>query len=169
MTIAEQIVEILGLEPMPVEGGLFRQTYVAESGPGAGKPISTAIFYLLTSDADSFSTLHKLPTDEIYHFYLGDPVEMLHLYPDGTSERLILGSDILRGQKVQHVAPREVWQGSRLVSGGSFALLGTTMAPGFTDDDYVGGDRDELLARYPREADFIRFLTRPNRSLRMGD
>ena len=174
----EQLIEFLGLEPLRVEGGLFRQTHVteetlpAEALPSryeAAKPFSTAIFYMLTSVPDSFSALHKLPTDEVYHFYLGDLVEMLELHPDGGSRRLILGPDLMRGQKVQHVARRDVWQGSRLVSGGRFALLGTTMAPGYTDEDYVGGDRDELLERYPQEADLIRLLTRPGQALRMGE
>lgn len=176
MLTAEKLIERLGLERLPVEGGYFRQTYLAEETIPrdalpkrypADKPFSTAIYYLLTSDLDSFSALHKLPTEEIYHFYLGDPVELLLLFPDGRSERVILGPDVLNGQQVQYVAPREVWQGSRLVPGGRFALLGTTMAPGFTESDYQGGDRDELQRRYPEKADLIEKLTRPGAALRM--
>src|SRR5256885_2050065 len=83
-----------------------------------------------------------------YHYYLGDPVEILQLYPDGRSERVILGQDVLHGQQVQYVAPREVWMGSHLLPGGKFALIGTTMAPGFTNDDYVGGERAALIQQY---------------------
>ena len=174
----ELLIEALGLEPLPVEGGLFRQTYAsdetipADALPGrypAARPFSTAIFYLLTAEPDSFSALHRLPTDEVYHFYLGDPVEMLELFPGGRSERVILGRDGLAGQRVQHAVPRGVWQGSRLAAGGSFALMGTTMAPGFTPGDYAGGDRDALLARYPDEAELIRALTRPGEGLRMDE
>ena len=174
----EQLVEALHLAPLPVEGGLFRQTYVADevlaadampSRYGGAKPFSTLIYYLLTGEPDSFSALHKLPTDEVYHFYLGDPVELLQLHPDGRTERVVLGHDVLHGQRVQHVAPRAVWQGSRLIDGGSFALMGTTMAPGFTGTDYVGGERADLSARYPSEADLIHQLTRPGTDLRMGD
>ena len=169
MLTVEDLLKHYQFEPLPVEGGLFKQTYVArEQIPQSAlparythaKPFGVAILYLLTHDPDSFSALHKLPTDEIYHFYLGDPVEMLQLYPDGHSERIILGQDLLNGQQVQYVAPRDVWMGSRLVPGGQFALLGTTMAPGFTPDDYVGGERQALIQQYPQEAALITQLTR---------
>jgi hypothetical protein len=169
MLSGEQLIRHLGLEPLPVEGGWFRQTYLAaENIPrdalparyGDAKPFGTAIYFLLTDEPDCFSALHKLPTDEIYHFYLGDPVEMLLLHPDGRSERVVLGPDVMRGQRVQFVAPRDAWQGSRLVAGGKFALLGTTMAPGFTLPDFALGARDALVRAYPGEADMIRALTR---------
>jgi predicted cupin superfamily sugar epimerase len=169
MLTPKQLIEIFNLEPLRIEGGLFFQTYSApeiisrEGLPGrylADKPFGTAIVYLLTADLDSFSALHKLPTDEMYHFYLGDPVELLQLHPDGSSERTILGQDLLGGQKVQHVVPRDVWQGSHLLPGGQFALLGTTMAPGYTDEDYIGGDPDELIAAYPDKEALIEQLTR---------
>ena len=169
MLTPQQLIEILNLEPLPVEGGLFFQTYLSPETIGrealparytVDKPFATAIFYMLTAAADSFSALHKLPTDEIYHFYLGDPVELLQLHPDGRSERIILGQDLLAGQKVQHVVPRGVWQGSHLLPGGQFALLGTTMAPGYTEEDYTGGDRQELIAAYPDQQALIEQLTR---------
>ena len=169
MLTVEQVIDHFDLKPLPVEGGIFRQTYLAEeviskealpSRYQWDKAFGTAILYLLTSDQDSFSALHVLPTDEIYHFYLGDPVEMLLLYPDGRSGRVILGQDILGGQHVQFVVPRSVWQGSHLLPGGRFALLGTTMAPGFDVQDYVGGERDALILRHPDQADLIRKLTR---------
>jgi hypothetical protein len=166
---AARVVELLGLEPLPVEGGLFRQTWRSSDVlPAAGlperyarsKPAGTAIYYLLTAEPDSFSALHRLPTDEVYHFYLGDPVEMLMLHPGRRSETVVLGSEIEFGHHVQHVVPRGVWQGSRLRDGGRFALLGTTMAPGFETTDYEGGSRAELLAAYPEAAEAIRQLTR---------
>lgn len=169
MLTPDQLIKIFNLDPLPVEGGLFFQTYcspesISREGLPArypvDKPFGTAIIYLLTSDPDSFSALHKLPTDEVYHFYLGDPVEMLQLYPDGASERIILGQDLLAGQKVQYVAPRDVWQGSHLLPGGQFALLGTTMAPGYTDEDYIGGDPDQLITAYPDRELLIEQLTR---------
>ena len=125
------------------------------------KPRSTAILYLLSADdPDSFSALHRLPTDEVYHFYLGDPVELLLLRQDGESEIVTLGHDILNGQHVQFAVPAGAWQGARVVPGGEFALMGTTMAPGFTDTDYVPGDRDTLLERFPDRAELISLLTR---------
>lgn len=173
---ADDVIALLGLEPLPVEGGHFRQTYVASDRLTAQqlperyagvKPASTVIYYLLTDAADSFSALHKLPTDEIYHFYLGDPVEHLELHPDGSSEVCLLGQDIGAGERVQHVAPRDSWQGSRLVPGGRFALMGTTMSPGFTCEDYVGGEREALSAAYPDRSELIRGLTRPGTPLSM--
>lgn len=166
---ADALIQTLGLEALPAEGGHFRQTYRADDtvlAPTFGaaspqaKPRATAIFYLLSSTPDSFSALHKLPTDEIYHFYLGDPVELLLLNPDSGSELVILGPDLLNGQQVQFVAPAGVWQGSRLIAGGNFALLGATMAPGYVDADFLLGDRKQLTERYPERAGLINALTR---------
>lgn len=169
VTTAASLIERLGLVPLPEEGGHYRETWRAqESTPADALParyrgsrtFGTAILYLLTPEPGSFSALHRLPTDEIFHFYLGDPVEMLLLYPDGRTETVILGPDVLGAEKVQFVVPRGVWQGSRVVPGGEWALLGVTMAPGFEFADYEVGDRDELIARYPETAERIRALTR---------
>lgn len=169
MLTAREIIERLRLEPLPVEGGHFRQTWVADEVVAAealparyarAKAAGTAIYYLLTDEADSFSAFHRLPTDEVYHFYLGDPVEQWRLHEGGRVERVVLGPDLAAGQVVQHVAPRGVWQGSRLVPGGRVALLGTTMAPGFDPSDYEGGVRERLLSTHPAAADVIRALTR---------
>ena len=171
------LIEMYNLKPLPVEGSLFTLTYrdneLIPSGvlpsryPVNPRPFGTAIIFLLTPHPDSFSALHWLPTDEIYHFYLGDPVEMLLLFPDGESRHIVLGQDILNGQKIQFVVPRGVIQGSRLVDGGRWALCGTTMAPGFDETDYLGCARQELLTKYPTESRLINLLTRQGDSLRM--
>lgn len=167
MLTAERIIELLGLEPLPIEGGFFRQTYRADEMVEVAalperythpKAWGSAIYFLL--HGDHFSALHRLRTDEIYHFYLGDPVELVLLYPDGPSEVVILGPDLEAGQRVQMVVPRGVWQGSRLQPGGRFALMGTTMAPAWDATDFEVGVRDELIQRYPDRADLIRALTR---------
>jgi len=169
MPTSAQLIEHFRLEPLTFEGGHFRQTYAAaESIPAAALPsrygaprtFGGAIYYLLTSEPDSYSALHRLQTDEIYHFYLGDAVEMLLLHPDGRGERIVLGQDVLGGQNLQFVVPRGVWQGLRLISGGSCALMGTTMAPGFDFADWAEGKREELLPLYPKCAAFICALTR---------
>jgi uncharacterized protein len=166
---AQQIIAHLGLEPLPGEGGLFRETYRAKeriahralpSRYNSARSFSTAIYYLLTSDPGSFSSLHRVKSDETFHFYLGDPVEMLLLHPHGESERIVLGQNILRGQRVQFTVARGIWQGSRLISGGKFALLGTTVAPGFDYADYEQGERGKLLRLYPKQAQLIRRLTK---------
>jgi len=136
---------------------MFRQTWRAKDGPD-GHPLGTAIYYLLRPE--SYSHLHRLPTDEIYHFYLGDPVELYLFYPDGKSETVVLGGDLAAGQRPQAVAPGGSWQGSRLQPGGRYALLGTTMAPGFTPTDYEHAlDVDTLKVMYPDMAAVIDAIT----------
>jgi predicted cupin superfamily sugar epimerase len=166
---SDEVILRLGLAPLQGEGGYFRQTWVSPESVAGGvlgdrypraTAVGTAIYYLVTNAPDGFSALHRLPTDEIYHFYLGDPVEQLLLHADGRSEVIVLGSDIASGQRVQHVAPRDTWQGTRLRAGGHWALLGTTMAPGFDIAGYEAGDRGALCAAYPHEAARIAALTR---------
>lgn len=169
MLTAKQLIACYSLKPLPVEGGYYRQTHLADEViPAAGLPgrfgspraVSTAILYLLTSEAVCFSALHRLRSDEVWHFYLGDPVEMLFLYPDGRSAEALLGPDVLNGQQVQLTVPHGVWQGARLVEGGRLALLGTTCAPGYTPEDVTFGEREKLLAVYPEQAALIETLTR---------
>jgi Uncharacterized conserved protein len=167
MLTAQRIIKLLQLEPLPIEGGYFRQTYrsaemidhaaLPERYPH-GKATGSAIYFFLHED--NFSALHRLFTDEVYHFYLGNPVEMLLLYPDGASERVVLGTDLDAGQQVQVVVPHGVWQGSRLSPGGRFALMGTTMAPAYDTSDFELGECEVLVQQYPARADWIRALTR---------
>lgn len=162
---AEDIMKALKLQSHPVEGGYFAETYrsagavpqPALSGYPAARSLSTAIYYMLTPG--TISAMHRVRGDEMFHFYLGDPVEMLELRPDGSGETVVLGQNIFEGMKLQHVVAGGVWQGSRLGEGGNFALLGTTMAPGFEYEDYEIGKRDALIARYPAFADLIRART----------
>jgi len=149
MLTAKQVQEFFKLRPLQPEGGYFAESYRS--------PLSTAIYYMLTPD--TFSAMHRLKGDEIYHFYLGDPVEMLMLKPDGSAEALLLGQNILGGMSVQHTVPGGMWQGSRLAPGGKFALMGTTMAPGFDYDDYEEATGKKLAGEYPEFADLICMLT----------
>jgi predicted cupin superfamily sugar epimerase len=166
MTIAEEIIKKLDLRPHPREGGYFRETYrsVEQHPPGSLglrfeglRSFKTAIYYLITPE--TFSPMHRLPGDEIFHFYLGDPVRMLQLRPNGSGQVLVLGNDLLAGQQVQVVVPGGVWQGCCLEPGSMYALMGTTMAPGFDYADYSPGRRDELIAAYPNHAALIERLT----------
>lgn len=160
MTV-DEIKSLLHLRPHPREGGFFAETYRSslETAIADGqRSLATAIYYLLTPG--TFSEMHRLPGDEIFHFYLGDPVEMLQLFRDGSSSVVVLGQDIQRGQRLQHVVPGGVWQGSRLVEGGRFALLGTTMSPGFAYEDYVSGTKDALVAQFPDRAVMVAQLSR---------
>lgn len=160
---AGDLIRLLDLKPLTVEGGFFNETYRAGDSVSlprykGERPLATAIYYLLTPE--TFSEIHRVPGEEIFHFYLGDPVEMLQLAPGSRGEVIVLGRDIAAGAKVQHVVPGGYWQGSRLRAGGRFALLGTTMSPGFDYADYESGKRDELQARWPKWKQLIGELCR---------
>jgi uncharacterized protein len=158
---AEEIKARLNLAPHPVEGGSFRRTYTSGATvdlPRGKRAQSSAIYYLL--DAGTFSEMHVLESDEMFHFYLGDPVEMLQLFPDGSSAVVTLGPDLEAGQQVQVLVPAGIWQGTRLVGDGKVALLGCTVTPGFDFADYRNAGYEELVAKWPAEAEHIRALTR---------
>ena len=156
MLKAEQIIDILKLAPLEEEGGMVRSTYESEARLDGG-PAGTAIYYLLSQNA--FSHLHRLPADEIYHHYLGDPVDLYYIRGDGELAHIVLGPDLLRGQVPQALVPKGTWQGSRLAAGGSVALLGTTMCPGYTRQGYQHADREALLRRFPQHAEIVDMLT----------
>ena len=167
MLTADEIRKRLKLQPHPAEGGYFVETYRSKhqlaqpalpAGYAGDRSVSTAIYYMLTPE--SFSAMHRLRGDEIFHFYLGDPVELLQLSADGVCEVITLGRDIAAGMRLQHVVPAGAWQGSRLAQGGKYALMGTTVAPGFDFQDFEVGHRDSLVAEYPQYAGLIRALTR---------
>ncbi len=163
MIDVEALKQKLGLVPLSFEGGFYRETHRSSRmlqlpDYPEEKAFSTAIYYLLTPE--TFSWMHRLRTPEIYHFYLGDPVELLLLFPNQTSERVILGPDLMNGQTVQKVVPEGVWQGSRVIKGGRFALMGTTMAPGFDLTDFEASAAEPLIQGWPGQDALIRALCR---------
>jgi predicted cupin superfamily sugar epimerase len=167
MSTANAIIEKLGLQPHPEEGGYFLETYRStEELPAESLPVryvdnrvhSTCIYYLITPT--SWSLLHRLQTDEIFHFYCGDAVELFRIFPEGEGESVVLGADVLGGEQPQVIVRRNEWQALRLVEGGEWALMGTTVAPGFEFADYETGDREELLRDYPHLREPILYFTR---------
>lgn len=161
----KKIIEILDLKPHTIEGGYYRETYRCDETVDkqhlprryqSARAFSTAIYYLLTPE--TFSSLHKLPTDEIFHFYLGDPVEMLQLFDDGTGKLITIGNDLEKRYFPQVVVPKFTWQGARLIEGGEFALFGATNAPGFEFEDFMAPEVDELVKQYPAFEKKIRQL-----------
>jgi predicted cupin superfamily sugar epimerase len=166
---ANEVKEILGLAPHPREGGSFVRTY--ESGemlPAAAfaderypgpHHTGTAIYYFL--EPGTFSEMHRLKSDEIFHFYAGDPVEMLQLHDDGSGTVIRIGNRLALGERPQLVVPRGVWQGSYLAPGGAWALLGCTVSPGFEFEDYEFATREDLTAGWPAFTARIAELTRP--------
>jgi predicted cupin superfamily sugar epimerase len=166
MTAAE-VKQLLHLQPLDMEGGFFRETYRSRwqippdqlpEGVAGVRSIGTAIYYMITPE--TFSTLHRLPGTEIFHFYLGDPAVMLQLHPDGEVKTVTLGHDLAAGHEPQVVVRGGVWQGCKLAPGGAWALMGTTMSPGFDYNDYETGNRDALIEQYAGVAEMIRQYTK---------
>ena len=145
---AQAWVDLLGLEPLPHEGGLWSQGHLDGHG--------SAIHYLLAGD--EFSALHALGSVEIYHWYAGSPLRLLLLHPDGHGEERLLGPDHAAGQRPQIVVPAGVMQGSS--SAGDWTLIGTTMAPPFAWEAFTLGERAALQAAYPAWRGRIAELTR---------
>ena len=151
---AEEIIAQLQLEALPVEPILFRQAWKKVEGDDV---LGTVMLGAML--AESFSVMHRLTADETWHFYTGDPIELLLLHPDGSHSTVTLGSDPLANQTQQLVVPAGTWMGGRLVNGGVFALFGNTMTPGFTSERFEGGDRTELCAKWPDASAMITALT----------
>lgn len=143
----DEVIELLGLEPLPAEGGWFRETFRDEA--------STAIVFLLR--AGECSRLHRLTSPEVYHWYGGAPLRLTVLHEDGRVEEAVLGGDLLAGLRPQHVVPAGACQGSEPL--GPWTLVGTTMAPGFTWEGFELVDRSEALRRWPSAAERIVRLT----------
>jgi predicted cupin superfamily sugar epimerase len=168
MLTAQEIIERLKLAPLTIEGGYFRETYRAphmlagEALPGefgGDRNVSTAIYYLLTPE--SFSAMHRVKSDEVFHFYAGDPVEMLQVWQDGAARRVVIGNNLAAGHEPQVIVPAGVWQGCRLVPGGRWALMGCTVAPGFDYADFELARRDDMLVLSTQYSALISALTRP--------
>jgi uncharacterized protein len=167
MLTAREIIDRLKLAPLTIEGGYFRETYRAPltlaacalpDEFGGDRNASTAIYYLLTPE--TFSAIHRVKSDEVFHFYAGDAVELLQLRPDGAAQRVIIHNDLAAGHEPQVVVPAGVWQGCRLIPGGSWALLGCTVAPGFDYADFELADRADVLTAYSQYSVLITALTR---------
>lgn len=144
----ERVAALLGLEPLPDEGGRFRRMHIDAH--------SSAIYYLLV--APEFSALHRLRSTEVYHWHGGSPLRLLLLAPDGGVAEPVLGPDLAAGQRPQLIVPAGIWQGAS--PDGEFSLVGTTMAPPFTRSDFELGIRADLTRAYPQARYRIEHLTR---------
>ena len=162
---AQSYIEALQMRPHP-EGGFFRESYRSEQtmeapAPGGGtrqRSVCTAIYFLL--EAGNFSAFHRIRSDEIWHFYAGQALEVLELLPSGELCCTRLGPDILRGELPQYVVPADTWFASRVADGGTFSLVGCTVAPGFDFADFRLAQRQELLEIFPQHRPVITELTR---------
>ena len=149
------LIAHFGFTPLPSEGTLFASTYRSAENVAGGGPIGTAMIGMYGDDPLSQSLFHRLPVDEVWHFYGGDPLRLVLLHADGSSSDVIMGPDPLAGHLVQFIVRAGVWQAGHIVAGGRYALFGCTMAPGFTAAMYEGGARDALTAQYPDRMDDI--------------
>lgn len=163
------LIDHFQFTPLPAEGTFFASTWRSTQEFADGSPVGTAMIGMYCSDPLSQSFFHRLPVDETWHFYGGDALRLVLLEPDGSSREVIMGSDPLKGQQLQFVVPAGVWQAGQVVEGGSYALFGCTLAPGFTGSMYEGGVREELLVSYPDRKDDILKLTAHHAETRMPE
>ena len=163
---AQYWIENLQLEPHP-EGGYFRQTYRAEmviareglpAGFSGNRAVSTAIYFLL--EGKNFSAFHRLRSDELWHFYMGGPLVVHVIEPEGNYSQIALGHDPEAGQVLQAVVRAGCWFASHVANWNSFALVGCTVSPGFDFDDFEMGRREKLIASYPQHRELIEQLSR---------
>lgn len=145
------LVETLGMQPHP-EGGYYKETYRAAGKFGA-RNFSTAIYYMLPAGAQS--KLHRLKSDELFHFYLGGSMTLVKIPPSGAPEYVTIGRELAAGQQLQHVIPAGTWFGAWCDPGAPFSLIGCTVSPGFDFADFEFGDRAALLARFPKAKEAI--------------
>ena len=157
----EQIIQMLELKPLPQEGGFYRETYrcaktFEESSTQQPRSFSTAIYYMVTPE--SFSRLHRIPQDELFHFCGGDPVDMVQLDTENRIKRIVISNDLTAGHRPQVVVPGGHWQGMRLKAGGKYALFGVTVSPAFEFRDFelaspslldnLSTDQQQILKSY---------------------
>jgi uncharacterized protein len=161
----ETLIQQFSLQPHP-EGGFFMETYRAEETiPQASLPkmfhgdrhFSTAIYFLLPQGTRS--RLHRIASDEVWHFYLGDPLTLIVIHPWGSMTEVVLGQDIAQGQRVQYVVPAGCWFGAYPSEGSRYSFVGCTVAPGFDFADFELGKRSLLLHQFPFARAIIERLT----------
>lgn len=159
---AEYWVDRLKLEPHP-EGGFFKETYRSSlaskyEGFPESRNVSTGIYFLLM--AGNFSGFHRIKSDEIWHFYAGDPISIYVIYENGEMEEISLGLDLDQGERPQAIVPANCWFASQVKDDGAYGLVGCTVAPGFDFQDFELAKRSELLEQFSQHSELILALTR---------
>ncbi|MEM8969619.1 MAG: cupin domain-containing protein [Bacteroidota bacterium] len=155
---AQQWIDRLQMQPHP-EGGFYKETYKSsDSIPEIDRSYSTGIYYLLLENA--FSAFHRIKSDEMWHFYAGETLEVAVLYPDGSLKVHRLGPNWKQGDRFQLVVPANHWFASRMADSTSYALVGCTVAPGFDFRDFEMANREKLLDEFPQHEIIIQQLTR---------
>ena len=161
---ANEIAELLNLEPNATCGSV-RITYVAKETLPEGalpqpfarsSPLGSALYFLVTPEAPV--RLHRIRNDQLYHYYLGDPLELFLLKGDGSSERVVVGPDLKSGERVQFLIPGNTFHTARLLGSGRWFLGASTEWPGVVPEDVEIGDLDELAKKYPGVAAEMRAI-----------
>jgi predicted cupin superfamily sugar epimerase len=156
----ERLIEAYALAPHP-EGGYFKETYrsaeTMTTRGGVSRPISTGILFLLPEGEKS--RLHRIKSDELWHFHLGGALRLTQISPEGKVEDFALGPDVAQGHRLQHVVPARHWFGAEPLAGSNFCLVGCTVAPGFDFADFDLGAQATLLARFPNARETVLRLT----------
>ncbi|MCB9045662.1 MAG: cupin domain-containing protein [Chitinophagales bacterium] len=149
-----------------IEGGAFREIYRSDmvlphaelSAEHKGdRAISTSIYFLL--EYGEFSALHRIASDELWHFYDGDTLCIYEIEQGGTLVKHLLGKDIEKDENPQVVIKAGSWFGSRTETPDGYTLCGCTVAPGFDFADFELADKNALLEKYPQHKDIILSLT----------
>ena len=165
MTV-DSLVKKLELLPHP-EGGYYKETYrspvrlnkeALPDGFEGNRDKATAIYFLI--EKNNFSALHKIKSDETWHFYAGDALEVIEIDKEGNLKTSLIGNRIEQGEVFQYTVPANTWFGSRVKKGGNYSLVGCTVAPGFDFVDFVMADRIELIATFPAHKKIIEEMTR---------
>ncbi len=166
MITANEWIEKLKLIPHP-EGGYFNEVYRSEEKiKRSGLPqryeaernMGTSIYFLLESGQKSF--LHKLQSDETWHFYYGCPLKLYIILPNGKRRKIMLGNNIYNGEVLQYTIPKFSWFGAKPKESDSYSLIGCSVYPGFDFEDFELGEREELLKLYPEYENIIKQLTK---------
>jgi predicted cupin superfamily sugar epimerase len=152
----DEVRAMLGLEPHPT-CGFVAETYrstarVDVPGFDGTRPAGSALYFLVTPEANI--RLHRIRNDQLYHHYLGSPLEVLLLHADGGTETVVVGDDLRAGMRPQLLIPGGTFHTSRLPEGG-WALLASTEWPGVEPPDVEQGDPERLAASHPDAASWL--------------
>lgn len=165
MTV-ETLVKELNLLPHP-EGGFYKETYRSERKIAQSclspdfkgeRNMATGIYFLI--EKGNFSALHKIKSDETWHFYYGDALEVIEINEQGILTITQIGSNILKGETFQYTVKANTWFGSRVSGNGNFSLVGCTVYPGFDFNDFELANRQNLTQLFPQHSQLISELTR---------
>lgn len=162
----QQFIKHFDLQPHP-EGGYYKETYRSDemipvntlpSGFKGDRNMATAIYFLL--EKGNFSAFHRIKSDECWHFYAGQTLEVYMIMPDGNLKIIKLGNNIAAGEVFQYVVPANTWFASAPANGSSFSFVGCTVVPGFDFRDFELAYASQLIQSFPHQEVIIRKLCR---------